>query len=86
MANYWDGTFQLASVVFQWEGQRFLIFQKLPPKGAGHFTFFTLNGEECLTVANYYDGSTHSVKSVIYNWNDVKFNNFPKIATEGALG
>ena len=86
VAHHWDGTHQLDSVVFQWNGQRFVVFQKLPTKGAAHFKFFTLNSEKYLTVANYHDGSTHSTKSVIYKWNGVKFNKFQEIATEGARG
>ena len=37
-------------------------------------------------MANYHDGSTHSTKSVIYKWSDVKFNMFQEIAAEGARG
>ena len=86
VASYWDGTYQLDSVVFQWNGRRFVVFQKLPTKGAAHFKFFTLSREKYLTVANHHDGSTHSTKSVIYKWNGVKFNKFQEIATEGAKG
>ena len=86
VAYHWDGTYQLDSVVFQWNGQQFVVFQKLPTKGAAHFKFFTLNSEKYLTVANYHDGSTYSTKSVIYKWNGVKFNKFQEIATEGAMG
>ena len=63
-----------------------MVFQKLQTKGAAHFKFFTLNSEKYLTVANYRDGSTRSIKSVIYKWNGVKFNKFQEIATEGAMG
>lgn len=86
MANYWDGTYQLDSVVFQWNGQRFMVFQKLPTKGAAHFKFFTSNREKYLTVANRRDESTYSTESVIYKWNGFKFNKFQEIATEGAMG
>lgn len=86
VASHWDGTRQLDSVVFQWNGRQFSVFQKLPTKGAGHFKFFTLSSEKYLAVANYHDGSTTSTKSVIYKWNGVKFNKFQEIATEGALG
>ena len=58
MANYKDGMYQLDSVIFQWNRQRFLVFQKLPTKGAAHIKTFTLNEEKYLTAANSYDGST----------------------------
>ena len=84
-ANYYDGTYLLDSAVYQWNGQRFVAFQKIPTKGARDFTFFALNGENYLTVANHYDGSTYSIKSVIYKWSNGKFNKFQEIPTEGAL-
>ncbi|KAL9983296.1 hypothetical protein ACROYT_G005443 [Oculina patagonica] len=86
VANTYDGTYQLDSVVYQWNGLRFVVFQKIPTKGAGHFTFFTMKRENYLAVANHYDGSSHSTKSVIYKWSSGKFNKFQEIATEGALG
>ena len=86
VANHYDGTHQLDSVIYQWNGKLFVVFQKISTKGASHFTFFTINGDKYLAVANYYDGSTRSIKSVIYKWSSGKFNKFQEIATEGALG
>ena len=86
VAYHWEGTYQLESVIFQWNGKLFDVFQKIPTKGASHFTFFTINGDKYLAVANHYDGSTYSTKSVIYKWNGSKFNTFQEIATEGARG
>ena len=86
VANYYDGTHRLDSVIYQWNGKLFVVFQKIPTKGASHFTIFRINGENYLAVANYYDGSTHSTNSVIYKWRSGKFNKFQEITTEGALG
>ena len=86
VANHYDGTYRLDSVIYQWNGKLFVVFQKIPTKGASHFTFFKINGENYLAVANYYDGSTHSTKSEIYKWRSGKFNKFQEIPTEGALG
>ena len=86
VASHWDGTYQLDSAVFQWNGRRFSIFQKIPTKGAGHFNFFTMDGEKYLAVANNNDGGTNSIKSVIYKWSGGKFNKFQEIATEGTMG
>ncbi|CAH3142470.1 unnamed protein product [Pocillopora meandrina] len=49
VAQFWDGTNQLASVLFQWNGQQFVVFQKLPTKGAAHFKFFTLNRDKYIS-------------------------------------
>ena len=86
VANNYDGSHQLDSVIYQWNGKMFVVFQKLSTKGASHVTFFTINGDKYLAVANYFDGSTHSIKSVIYKWSSGKFNKFQEIATEGAMG
>ena len=86
VANHYDGTYRLDSVIYQWNGKLFVVFQKIPTKGASHFTFFKTNGENYLAVANHHDGSTHSTKSEIYKWRSGKFNKFQEIPTEGALG
>ena len=86
VANHYDGTYQLDSVIYQWNGKMFVVVQKLSTKGAVHFAFFTINGDKYLAVANYHDGSTLSIKSVIYKWSSGKFNKFQEIATEGANG
>ena len=86
VANHYDGTHLLDSVIYQWNGKLFVVFQKLAPKGASHFTFFAINGEKYLAVANYRDGRGYSTRSVIYKWNSGKFNKFQEIPTEGAMG
>ena len=86
VANHYDGTHQLDSVIYEWNGKLFEVFQKIATKGASDVTFFTINGDKYLAVANYYDGSTHSMKSVIYKWSGGKFNKIQEIATEGAMG
>ncbi|XP_022808762.1 thrombospondin-type laminin G domain and EAR repeat-containing protein-like [Stylophora pistillata] len=86
VANHKDGTYQLDSVIFQWNGRQFSVFQKIPTKGAAHFKFFTLNGEKYLAVANFREGSTYSVKSVIFKWNEVfrHFVTLQSLQTYGA--
>ena len=86
VANYYDGTHQLESVIYQWNGKLFVDLQKIATKGGNHFIYFTINGDKYLAVANYHDGSTRSAKSVIYKWSSGNFNKFQEIATEGAMG
>ena len=86
VANQYDGTHRLDSVIYQWNGKLFIVFQKIATKGATHFTHFTINGDNYLAVANNYDGSSYSTKSVIYKWISGKFNKFQEISSEGALG
>ena len=86
MANYYDGTYLLDSVIYQWNGKLFVAFQRISTKGGRHFAFFKINGENYLAVANSYDGTTYSTKSVIYKWSSGKFTKFQEIPTEGAMG
>ena len=64
----------------------FVVYQKISTIGLSHVAFFTVNGDKYLAVANSYDGSTHSIKSVIYKWSSGKFNKFQEIATESTMG
>ena len=87
VANYYNGKFQLDSVVFQWNGKRFIVFQKIPTNGGNYISFLSINREEYLVVVNYRGRSTFSTKSVIYKWSGGKFNKFQQLtAHAGAMG
>ena len=86
VANQYDGTHLKDSIICKWNGKLFVVVQKIPTKGATHFTFFTINGNKYIAVTNYRDDSTSSIKSVIYKWSGSRFNKFQEIATEGARG
>ena len=86
VANHYDGTRQLDSVIYQWNGKLFVAFQSISTTGASHFAFFMINGEKYLAVTNYQYGGTQSTKSVICKWSRGKFTKFQEIPTEGALG
>ena len=86
VSNNNDGTFQLDSVIYQWNGKRFVNFQKIRTNGATKICFFDIEGEKYLAVDNNFDGSTHSIKSVIYQWKNSQFIKFQEIGIEGAFG
>ena len=79
VANHFDETHRLDSIVYQWNGKLFAHFQKLSTNGAGQFTYFKVHGEHYLALANHYNES-------IYKWSSGKFNRFQDIPTEGAVG
>ena len=85
-ANYYEGSHLKDSIIYKWNGNLFVVVQKIPTKGASHFTFFTINGNKYVAVTNHEDGSTRSIKSVIYKWSGNQFSKFQEIATEGAMG
>ena len=45
------------------------LYQEIPTSGAFDFEEFTINEEHYLAVANYYNGSSFNIASVIYKWN-----------------
>ena len=85
VANHWDGSYHTDSVVFRWNGQQFVVFQKLPKEGAAP-QILRDKRRRISRVAGHHGGSTYLTKWVIYKWNDVKFIKSPEIATDGAMG
>ena len=89
VANYRNmSTYQLNSVIYQWNGHQFVAVQSIPTNGATSFNFFKILQELFLAVTNYRDDTTYSVNSVIYKWkeNHGQFEKFQEIGTEGAVG
>ena len=51
VTSYYDGSnFGLESSIFQWNGEMFVVFQKIPTKGAVRFTFFEISGNNYLAM------------------------------------
>ncbi|CAB1424076.1 unnamed protein product [Pleuronectes platessa] len=48
--------------------QTFIRFQDILTHSAVDWEFFTVGDEKFLVVANSYDGSSHSLNSVVYRW------------------
>ena len=89
VANFRNAaTYKLDSVIYQWNGQQFVAFQHIGTSGASSFTFFKTSKDEeklFLVVTNHRNDNTHSVNSVIYQWNNNQFEIFQELETEGAL-
>ena len=64
--------------------EKFEILQTLPTIGCRSMTYFSDSGDSFLVVTNHFDGSTHTLDSVIYKWNGTEFVNYTKIKTHGA--
>ena len=88
VANTHDGgsAYKLNSVIYQWNGHQFAVFQNIPTNGATSVTFFQILQEQFLTIANSFDGTSHRINSVIYKWKDNQFEKFQDIGTVGAEG
>jgi hypothetical protein len=91
VANYYNGSsYVLDSKIYKWNGNTFCLYQLIPgTQHAFDFEFFTIEGNNYLIVANYYNGTTCILSSPIYKWNpSTKFFesyvNQTAIATYGA--
>ena len=83
-----ETTYRVNSVVYQWNGLKFVVFQNLSTNGASKFSFFKIGKEYFLavTMTNWYDDVRNNVKSVIYKWKNDKFDKFQEIPTVGGYG
>ena len=82
VANNYDGvTTHLNSVIYQWDGQQFVVFQNLSTTGATNFHFFQMLPKMFLAVT-----SDTSTNASIYKWEVNQFKKFQDIETEYAEG
>ncbi len=63
------------SVIYKWNGLRFVEFQVITTQGAYDWEFFTITGRHFLAIANHSDGTA----SQIYEWNGSGFQQFQTI-------
>ncbi|RKZ67812.1 MAG: hypothetical protein DRQ48_09330, partial [Gammaproteobacteria bacterium] len=87
--NYNDSTYNVNSVIYKWNTGtlQFDSYQSIATIGASDWKNFTIGSDHYLAVANYYNGTTRNVNSVIYKWNTgtLQFDVFQSIATSGAI-
>ena len=76
-------TRQLKSVIYRWDGQKFVVFQNVSTRGAKNFFFFKIGIEPFLSVVNVYHGK---VDSVIYKWRNNSFYEFKELPKSGNRG
>ena len=62
----------------------FELYQELPSFGCRALVSFVRDGTQYLVAANHYDGHKHSLSSVIYKWDGMKFQDYQHVRTYGA--
>ena len=87
--SYYDGSsYAVESAVYRYDNaaDMFVPFQVLDTIGALDCEPFQIGGTTFLAVANYYDGSSNDVESVVYRYDEVatRFQPFQSISTGGA--
>ena len=81
VANGYNGdTYQLNSVIYQWNEHQFVALQNISTNGSTSFNFFTISQELFLTVTNSFGNS------VIYKFKNNQFEKFQEIGTERPWG
>ena len=58
--------------------------RSIPTLGASSFNFFKIMPKLFLAVTNFFNGTTYSINSVMYEWKNNQFEKFKEIETEGA--
>lgn len=78
----------LNCLIYQWNGKRFVVSQKIPRKTINRFTFFTLNGDKYLAVsdAGVTSWGLREPHAFIYKWTGSQFSKFQEVATGDAVG
>ena len=71
---------RINSVIYEWNGTQFVVFQNISTNGATSFKFFKILKELFLAVTHMT-----SLKSIIYKWNNNQFEKFQEIGTEKAM-
>ncbi|CAH3148008.1 unnamed protein product, partial [Porites evermanni] len=102
VANHYDGTYQLDSKVYQWNGKltystksviykwsggKFNKFQDIPTEGATGCTAFVINGDTFIAFANHYNSQhKYSVQSTVFKWSGGNFVKLQSLQTYGTRG
>jgi hypothetical protein len=91
VANHFDDvsdrSYATSSVIYKMNPiGTFVVFQEIPTLGATKLQHFTISGVQFIAIANFFDGSFHSVDSSIWKWDakGARFLWFQNIATVGA--
>ena len=56
----------MQSVIYQWNGQEFVVFQNVATRGASKLKFFKIGNESFLAIVNLDNVGQETVDLVIY--------------------
>ena len=90
VANHYDDEYgyRTLSSIYKWNASLslFELYQNLETEGATKWESLDVNGVQHLVVSNFFDGTFHSVDSVVYKWSHStrNFTVLQRIATVGA--
>ncbi len=67
---YNDKTYNINSKIYKWDTStsKFIEHQFIDTNGCIDIEYFTIDSNNYISVANYYNGSTYNIDSNIYEW------------------
>ena len=79
-----DDNYNTDSFIYKFNDSsgEFSLYQTIGTNGGHDVKYHTISGEHYLAVANYFNGTTTRLNSVLYHWNGTLFVAFQNIATE----
>ena len=69
----------MQSVIYQWNGQEFVVFQNVATRGASKLKFFKIGNESFLAIVNLDNFGQETVDLVIYKRRNNSFDKFSEI-------
>ena len=86
-ANYRRGSLQryINSPIYKWNGSHFVLFQRIPTRGAAALHPFMICSQTFLGLATHYTGNNFNTMSVVYRVSQDQFIEYQKIPTQGAF-
>ena len=85
-AQHFSGNkYNIDSFIYKWDGNKFVLFQSIPTRGASAWHPFVICGQTFLGAANFYgDSQKHNTQSVLYQASGAQFIKYQEIPTHGA--
>ena len=85
-ANYRNGSkYNIDSFIYKWDGNKFVLFQSIPTRGAVAGHPFVISGQTFLGVVNHYgDSQRRNTLLVVYQASGAQFIKYQEIPTHGA--
>jgi len=79
-----DSSWTVNSVIYRWNGLRFVAVQDIPTVGAVDWEAFEINGIPFLAMASAGDAFNRKMNSALYRWNGTAFWQVQTVTSVGA--
>ena len=85
-ANHVNGSYNIDSFIYKWNGNKFVLFKPIPTHGATAWHPFVMCGQTYLGVANLrVNKEEFNTHSVVYQFSGETFVKYQEFPTQGAF-